>query len=77
MKHVGFPPCLGPSGLDPCSSVTRTRTNAETHFTADEVGPARYWSEHGRVRIDPPHSNRRIWIGRLVAHRSRACTGQH
>lgn len=46
MKHVGFPPCLGPSGLGPCSSVVRTRPIAETRFTADEVGPARYWSEH-------------------------------
>lgn len=53
---------LGPFDLDPCTSRDRPWDTADYHFT--HSGLEREWE--GFVWLNPPYSNTRAWINKLV-----------
>jgi hypothetical protein len=58
---------FGRFDLDPCAPrKTRTRVQARTHFTAEDVGLSLPW--HGTVFVNPPYGRTLAkWVLRLGA----------
>jgi ParB family chromosome partitioning protein len=57
---------LGDIDLDPASSTSANLVvQARRYFTVDNDGLSQEW--HGRVWLNPPYSDTKLWVDKLVA----------
>lgn len=54
--------CLGGIDLDPCADRNKL-VPAQNHYTFEDDGLSKEW--YGRVFMNPPYSNPRVWVNKL------------
>lgn len=59
---------LGPFDLDPCTSIKRPFDTAKKHYCGDKGQDGLESPWEGRVWLNPPYSNWKVWIKKLREH---------